>query len=86
MLKRQGEAIDLSALDFKVVDIEMIANKAKEKERRATEEVASFLAYIEIEVGIETAVVGAKITAAERGKATSDGVDEQTVIAPTDHH
>ena len=63
----------------------MIVDEAKEQERRAAEEVAYVLADIETEVGIETAAVRAEITTAEGGEATSDGVDEQTVIAPTDH-
>ena len=85
MLKHQGEAIDLSTLDFEAVDIKMIANEAKEKERRATEEVSSILADIEAKVGVETATVGADIVTTERGEATNKGVNEQTVIAPIDH-
>ena len=85
MLKHQGEAINLLTLDFEVVDIEMVANEAKEEERRAAKEVASILTNIETEVGIEVAAIGAEITVAKGGEATSDGVDEQTVIAPTDH-
>nr|POF11027.1 hypothetical protein CFP56_13545 [Quercus suber] len=65
ILKHQGEAIDLSALDFETVDVETIADKAQEKERRATEEVAFVLANIETEVGIETTVVGAEIATAK---------------------
>ncbi|KAK9993438.1 hypothetical protein SO802_023141 [Lithocarpus litseifolius] len=75
MLKHQGEAIDLSTLDFEVVDTEMIADEAKKEEKRATEEVAFVLADIEAEVGIETTAIGAEITAAEGGEATDEGVD-----------
>ena len=57
-MKHQGEAIDLLALDFEVVDTEMIVDEAKEEERRATEEVASVLANIEAEVVVETTAVG----------------------------
>ena len=85
MLKHQGEAIDLSALDFETVDTEMIADEAKEEERQAVEEVASVLADIETEVGVETTIIGAEIAATEGGEATDEGADGQTVIAPTDH-
>ena len=85
MLKHQGEAIDLSALDFQVVDTEMIANEAQEEERRVVEEVASILADIETEVGIETTTIGARIAAAEGGEATGNRVNEQTVTALANH-
>ena len=81
MLKHQGEAINLSALDFEVMDTEMIADEAKEKERRAAEEVASVLAEVEV----ENAVVGAEIVAAKGGEATNQGVDGQTITAPSNH-
>lgn len=84
-MKHQGEAIDLSALDFEVVDTEMIVDEAKEEERRATEEVASVLANIEAEVVVETTAVGVQIAAAKGGEATNKGVDGQTVTAPTNH-
>jgi len=85
MLKQQGEAIDLLALDFENVDTEMIADEAKEEERRAIEEVVSILADIEIEVGVEIADIGAKIAAIKRGEVTDEGADGQTVTAPTDY-
>nr|POE83901.1 hypothetical protein CFP56_10542 [Quercus suber] len=63
----------------------MIADEAKEEERRAAEEVSSVLADIETEVVVKTTIVGAEIVATEGGEATGDGVDEQTIIAPTDN-
>ena len=79
------EAIDFSFLDFETVDTEMIADEAKEEERQAVEEVASVLADIKTEVGVETTIIGAEIAATEGGEATDEGADGQTVIAPTDH-
>ena len=83
MLKHQGEAIDILALDFEIVDTEMIADETKEEERQAAEEVAYVLTNIEVEV--EIATVGAEIATARGGKATNEGDDGQTVIAFTNH-
>ena len=82
MLEHQGEAINLLALDFETVDIEIIVDEAKEEERRAAKEVASVLADIEVEV--EIAAIGVEIATAGRGEATNEGVG-QTVIAFTNH-
>nr|POE78696.1 hypothetical protein CFP56_66572 [Quercus suber] len=63
----------------------MIADEDKEEERQAAEEVASILADIETEVGVEIAVVRAEIAIAEEGEAIDEGADGQTVTTPTDH-
>ena len=75
MLKHQGEAIDISTLDFETVDTKMIADKANKKERWAAEKVAFVLADIETEVEVETALVGVGITVARGGDATDEGID-----------
>ena len=86
LLKHQSEAIDLSALDFEVMDIKMIANEAQEEERRAAEEFAYVLTEIETEVEVEkTAVKAEVVAAAGGGDATNEGVDGQTITASTDH-
>nr|POE78695.1 hypothetical protein CFP56_66571 [Quercus suber] len=58
----------------------MIADEDKEEERQAAEEVASILADIETEVGVEIAVVRAEIAIAEEGEAIDEGADGQTVL------
>nr|POE70374.1 hypothetical protein CFP56_52613 [Quercus suber] len=86
MLKHQGEVIYLSALDFKVMDTEMIADEAQEEEKRAVEKVASVLVEIETEVEVETTAVGVEAVAVtEEGDATNEGVNGQTVTASRNH-
>ena len=86
MLKHQGEAIDLSALDFEVVDTEMIADEAQEEERLVAEEFASVLTEIETEVEVKTTAVGEEVAAIVReGDATDEGVDGQTITTSTDY-
>lgn len=69
-------------MDFEIVDIEMITNKAKEEERRATEGVTFVLTDIEAKVEAEIAATNVIVTG--RGEATDEGADGQTVIAFTD--
>nr|POE60022.1 hypothetical protein CFP56_03615 [Quercus suber] len=74
--KDGGEAIDLSTLDFEVLDTEMIVDEAQEEERQVAKEFSFVLTKIETEVEVETTAVGAEVVVAARGgDATNEGVD-----------
>ena len=61
----------------------MIADDAKEEERRTAEGVASILANIEAEVEAKIVVVETDVTTVGGSESTNEGADGQTVIAST---